>query len=198
MYLLMQTRSKEGYYTPLPLGITPSLVFQYIGIHIQFTHPKFCRSVLRSIIYFELSGPSPLGFYKLLLLVLSFRLIPKSRNFLAATLLMFSCWAVPAAMMSSASPTFHWLLHLYLLDFLWVFMPRMFLNGPIGWMPHHWSSFLSLTDCSHNAFYIPLQKNRVLQNLVVHLILPLLYLEHLSKIFLGLGNCLNETSNQVQ
>ena len=41
MYLLMPIGSKPGYYNPLPLGITPSSVFQYIGIHIQFANPKF-------------------------------------------------------------------------------------------------------------------------------------------------------------
>ena len=37
----MQMGLKPGCYIPLPLGITPSSVFQYIGIHIQFAHPKF-------------------------------------------------------------------------------------------------------------------------------------------------------------
>ena len=140
----------------------------------------------------------PFGFRKLLLLVLSFRLIPKSRNFVAANLLMFPCWEVPTVMISSAFPTFHWLLHLYLLNLLWVFVHGTLLHGPIGWMPHHWSTFLSFMDCSQKAFYLLLQTNRVLQNLVVHLILPFLYFEHLSKILLGLGNCLKETSIQIQ
>ena len=50
----------------------------------------------------------------------------------------------------------------------------------------------------HKDFYLLLQTNRVLQNIVVHLILPFLYFEHLSKIPLGLGNRLKETSGQVQ
>ena len=67
MYLLMKTGSKPGHYNPLPLGITPSLVFQYIGIPIQYIYnctskiSKFCTSVPRSIIHFERSRPSPLA-----------------------------------------------------------------------------------------------------------------------------------------
>ena len=41
MYLLMQPETKPGYYNPLPLGITLSSMFQYIGIHIQFSHQNF-------------------------------------------------------------------------------------------------------------------------------------------------------------
>ena len=132
----------------------------------------------------------PFSFHKLLLLVLSFWIILKSRNLLVATLLMFLCWADPTAMMSSTFPTFHWLLHLYLLNFLWVFMPGTFLNGSLGRMSHHWSTFLSFTDCSQKDFYLLLQTNRVF--------LPFLYLEHLSKILLGPGNHLEETSSQFQ
>ena len=64
----MQTGSKPGCYIPLPLGITPSLVFQYIGIHIQYIYnctskfQNFCRSIPHSIIHFEHSGPSPSAF----------------------------------------------------------------------------------------------------------------------------------------
>ena len=66
----------------LPLGITPSSVFQYIGIHIQFTHPKFQNFAdLSHVQLFTWTFKTkPLGFHELLLLVLSFRLIPKSRN----------------------------------------------------------------------------------------------------------------------
>ena len=54
----MQTGSTLGYYNPLPLGITSSSLFQYIyNLHIKFQN--FCRSVPCSIIYFELSRPSP-------------------------------------------------------------------------------------------------------------------------------------------
>ena len=41
---IMQTGSKPGCYNPLSLGITPSSVFQYIGIYIQYVYnctPKF-------------------------------------------------------------------------------------------------------------------------------------------------------------
>ena len=34
----MQTGSKPGCDIPLPLGIKPSSVFQYIGIHIQYIY----------------------------------------------------------------------------------------------------------------------------------------------------------------
>ena len=150
MYLLMQMGSKLGHDNAHPLGMTPSLVIQYIGIHIQFVHPKFQKfSDLSHVQLFTWNfRTKPLGFHELLLLVLSFWLIPKSRNFVVANLLMFPCWAVPTVMMSSEFPTFRWLLHLYLLNFLWVFMPGTFLNRSIGRMPHHWSTFLSLTDCS--------------------------------------------------
>ena len=62
---IMKMGSKSGFEIPIPLGITPSSVFQYIGIHIQYIYnctskiSKFCRSVPRSIIYFERSRPSP-------------------------------------------------------------------------------------------------------------------------------------------
>ena len=140
----------------------------------------------------------PLSFHELLPLILIFWLIPKSRNFVAAALFMFPHWEVLAVMMSSAFPTFHWLLHLYLLSFLWVFMPGMFLNRSLGQMSHHWSTFLAFIDCSQKDFHLPLQTNKFLQNLVVHFILPFMYLEHISKILLGPGNHLKETSSQVQ
>ena len=175
-------------------------MFQYIKTHIQFAHPKFQNfAYLSHVQLFTWTfRTKPFGFHELLLLVLSFRLIPKSRNFVFATLFMFPCWAVPTVMMSSVFPTFCWLLHLYLLNIFESSCLAAFLHGPIGWMPHHWSTFLSFIDCSQKDFYLLLQTNRVLQNLVIHLILPFLYLEHLSKIFLGLGNCLKETSSQVQ
>ena len=199
MYLLMQMGSKRVHYNPLPLGITLPSVFQYIGIHIQFAHQNFKILQIYPMFNYLLWNfrTKPLGFLKLLLLVLSFRLIPKSRNLLATTVLMFPCWAVPTVLMSSTFPTFHWLLHLYLLNFLWVFMPGMFLNGLLGWMSHHWSTFLAFMDFSQKAFHLLLQNNRVLQNMVVHLILPFLYLEHLSKILLGPRNHLEENSIQV-
>ena len=54
----MQMGSKPRCYIPLPLGITPSSVFQYIyNLHIKIS--KFCRSVPCLVIYFECSGPSP-------------------------------------------------------------------------------------------------------------------------------------------
>ena len=145
-----------GYYNPLPLRITLSSVFQYWGIHIQFIRPKFlkfCRSVPCTIftLNFQDQASRP---HKLLLLFLSFQLISKSRNFVAATLFMFPRWVAPTVMMSSAIPTFHWLLHLYLLNFLWIFMLGTFLNGALGRMSHHWSTFLSFTDCSQRDFYI--------------------------------------------
>ena len=65
-------------------------------------------------------------------------------------------------------------------------------------MSHHWSTFLSFSNCSKKDFHLPLQTNRVLQNLVVYFIFPFLYLEHLSKILLVLGNCLKKTSSQVR
>ena len=55
MYLLMQMGSKLGCYIPLPLGITQSSVFQYLGIHIQFTHPKFPKFHWPCSISFESS-----------------------------------------------------------------------------------------------------------------------------------------------
>ena len=147
----MQMGSKPGYHNPLPLGITPSSVFQYIyNLHIKFQN--FCRSQVQ--LFTWTFRTKPLSFHKILLLVLSFWLIPKSRNFVAATLFMFPRWAIPAVMMSYAFPTFRWLLHLYLLNFLWVFMPGTFLNGSLGRVSHHWSTFLSFTDCSQKAFYL--------------------------------------------
>ena len=151
MYLLMQKGSKPRCYIPPPpwnntvLGV-PILrntytIYTSKSSKILQIYPAF-NYLLWTF------RTKPLGFYKILLLVLSFRLIPKSRNFLAATLLMFPYWVVLATMMSSAFPTFYWLLHLYLLNFLWVFMLGTFLNGPIGRIPHHWSTFLPLTGCS--------------------------------------------------
>ena len=98
MYLLMQMGSKPGYYNPLPLGITPSSVFQYLGIHIQFAHPKFQNLQICPMLNYLLwtFRTKPFSFHKLLLLVLRFQLIPKSRNFVAANLLMFPCWVVSA------------------------------------------------------------------------------------------------------
>ena len=65
-------------------------------------------------------------------------------------------------------------------------------------MFHHWSTSLAFTDCSQKAFDILLQSNRFLQNMVAHIILSFLYLEHLSKILLGPGNHLKEIFIQVQ
>ena len=108
MYLLMQTGSKPGYYYPLPLGITPSSVFQYAGMHIPFAHQNFkiLKICLTFNYLFELSGPSP-----------------------------------------SASMSFY----------------------------YQFSAFGSSPSLG-----------------------TFLYLGYLSKIFLGLGNCLKETSSQIQ
>ena len=98
MYPLMQTGKKWGHYNPLPIGITPSSVFQYIGIHIQFAHQNFkILQICPTLNYLlELSGPSPLSFHNFLLLPLNFWLIPKLRKFVATTLFMFPHWVVPA------------------------------------------------------------------------------------------------------
>ena len=71
MYLLMQMGSKLGCYIRLPLGITPSSVFQYIKTHIQFAHPKFQKFADLSLVQlftlnFQDQGPwlpraSPVG-----------------------------------------------------------------------------------------------------------------------------------------
>ena len=98
LYTSCKWGQNRGCDIPLPLGITPSSVFHYIyTIHIQL-HIKIqnCRSIPRSIIYFERSRPKPLGFHGLFLLVLSFLLIPKSRNFAAIALIMFPHQTVPA------------------------------------------------------------------------------------------------------
>ena len=77
----MQTGSKPGCYNPLHLGITPSSVFRYIGIHIPFAHQNFAN--LSHVQLFTLTfRTKPLGFHELLLLVLSFRLIPSLGTFL--------------------------------------------------------------------------------------------------------------------
>ena len=61
IYTSCKRGRNQGHYIPLPLGTTPSSVFHYIyTIHIQLHIKKFqnCRSIPRSIIYFERSRPS--------------------------------------------------------------------------------------------------------------------------------------------
>ena len=109
MYLLMQLGSKPGILqSPPPWNNTVLSVPRHRNTYTIYTSKilKFCRSVPRSIIYFEVLGPSPL-----------------------------------ASMSSSC------------------------------WFSYFGSSPILGT---------------------------FLYLEHLSNILLGLGNCLKETSSQVQ
>ena len=96
----MKTGSKLGCDIPLPLGITPSSVFQYIGIHIQYIYnctSKFQNFAnLSHVQLFTLNVQNqapPLP--ELLLLVLSSQLILKPRNFAAISLIMFHHWVVP-------------------------------------------------------------------------------------------------------
>ena len=104
----MNTGSKLGCYNSLPLRITPSLVVQYLGMHIQFICRKLFFSYLPYILSFTLNlQDQVLGFPKVLLLVLILQLIHRSGNFMDASLLMFPCWEVSNAMMSSTFPTFH-------------------------------------------------------------------------------------------
>ena len=94
MYPLMQMGQKPRNYNPLPLGITLSLVFQYIGIHIQFAHQNFKILQICPMFNYLLwtFGTKPLGFHELLLLFPSLWLIPKPRNFVSDALFMFPHW----------------------------------------------------------------------------------------------------------
>ena len=69
-----------------------------VPIHMQFSHQIF--KILQTYPMFNYLlwtfRTKPLSFHELLLLVLSFRIIAKSRNFVAATLFMFPHWEVLA------------------------------------------------------------------------------------------------------
>ena len=190
MYLLMQSGSKPGILqSSAPWNNTVLSVPIHRNAYTIFTSKFQNFADLSHVQLFNWTfRTKPLGLHELLLLVFSFRLTPKSRNFVAATLFMFLRWAVPAVMMSSAFQTFRWLLHLYPLNFIWVFMPGTFLNGFLWWMSHDWSTFLAFTDFPRRIFTPfckPIESCKIWWFISFCLFS---ILEHLPKILLGLGN----------
>ena len=94
----MQTGSKPGtLHSPPPWNNTVLGVPLHIYNTYTIAHQNFKIADLSYVQSFTLNVKTkPLGFHGLVLLVLSFELIPKSRNFVAISLIMFPHWAVPA------------------------------------------------------------------------------------------------------